>query len=59
MRAPWQKQSKLHSWYQNVGGKDYSLWKQYIDDIIQARQQLENLSAYVDDNTVYHEFFDE
>ena len=32
-----------------MSGKDYSLWKEYIDDIIQARQQLENLSAYVDD----------
>ena len=30
-----------------TSGKDYPLWKEYIDDIIQARQQLENLSANI------------
>lgn len=40
---------KNHIRYLPMSGKDYLLWKEYIDDIISARQQIENLSAYVDD----------
>jgi hypothetical protein len=36
--------------------KGYPLWKEYIDDIIQARQQLENLSAYVADEYLFTQF---